>query len=301
MTQSNVEARPRATKSLSSVSTHCVARELGRGAGLLDSGPIDVGGLIVECAGATESGRRASNDDEFLVGPLSLPGTDERAQVLLVADGMGGLPCPQIASCIVTNVMYRHLVNALPLLSSTDDPQSLARIKESMKDLAQEGYAAGEHALGQLGNENGCQKTPGSTLTAAIVTRGFLLWMHAGDTRCYLLREGKLTLLTQDHNVFALIKQAGVEKVNPALKSYLTNCLGADTGPVRVDVGIERVVTGDWVIVCSDGLTNTLPDVDIAAIANGSARATDCARSLAKSAAQRGAKDNVTVAVARVS
>ena len=301
MTQPNVEGQPRTTKNPLSVTSHCAARELGRGAGLLDTGPIDVGGLVVECAGATESGRRASNDDEFLVGTLSLPGTDERAQVLLVADGMGGLPCPQIASCIVTNVMYRHLVHALRPLSSTTDAEALERLKESMKDLAQEGYAAGEQALGQLGSEKGCQKTPGSTLTAAIVTRGYLLWMHAGDTRCYLLRQGRLSLLTQDHNVFALIKQAGVEKVNPALKSYLTNCLGADTGPVRVDVGIERVMAGDQVIVCSDGLTNTLADADIASIANGSSRATDCARALAKSAAQRGAKDNVTVAVARIS
>lgn len=282
---------------------YCVGDSVGRVSGALSSGPVQIGELVVECAGATETGRRPTNDDEFLLARVctSEEGSgDDDAQVLLVADGMGGLPCSQVASCIATHVVYRQLERELPGLGD-----SLHGLLDRVTDVAQHAFSVGEHALTQLAEEGGYAKTPGTTLTVAIITRSRLFWMHAGDSRCYLLRDGALTQLTRDHNVFALIKQAGVARVNPALKSYLTNCIGADTGPVRVDVGIESLRPGDWILVCSDGLTNTLSEPHIHRLVVSSdsqeAKPAQIARSLVQAAVELGAKDNVTVTLARVS
>lgn len=272
--------------------TYSVGDVVGRVSGVLANGPVAVGGLAVECAGATESGPRASNDDAFLLARLWLPAD---AQVLLVADGMGGLPCAEAASCVVTQVMYQQLAKA-PFAVQAEHPDVLERVK----DFAQDAFGASEQALMQLASERGCAKTPGSTLTAALISGETLVWMHAGDSRCYLLRDGELSLLTSDHNVFSLIRQAGVEKVNPALKSYLTNCIGADTGPVKVDVGMTTLRAGDWVLLCSDGLTNALTDAEITRSVAPGVRPTELAQSLVTSAVNRGATDNVTVALARV-
>lgn len=272
--------------------TYSVGDVGGRVSGVLANGPVAMGGLAVECAGATESGPRSSNDDAFLLARVSLP-TD--AQVLLVADGMGGLPCADAASCVVTQVMYQQLEKARPAVHAEHSD-----VLEHIKDFAQSAFGASEQALMQLATERGCAKTPGSTLTAALISGGTLVWMHAGDSRCYLLRDGELSLLTSDHNVFSLIRQAGVEKVNPALKSYLTNCIGADTGPVKVDVGMTTLNPGDWVLVCSDGLTNALTDTEIIVSVTPDVQPAELAQSLVTSAVNRGATDNVTVALAHV-
>jgi protein phosphatase len=272
--------------------SYAVGDAVGRVSGVLATDPVAVGELVVECAGATETGPRSSNDDAFLMARVSVP---REAQVLLVADGMGGLPCAEVASCVVTQVMYRQLEKA----SLEVDPER-GDLLEHVSDFARSAFGASEDALMQLGSDRGLAKTPGSTLTAAVICGGTLVWMHAGDSRCYLLRGGQLWLLTSDHNVFSLIRQAGVERVNPALKSYLTNCIGADTGPVKVDVGMEPLKSGDWVLVCSDGLTNTLTDAEITSSATADVRPAALARTLVQSAVAKGARDNVTVAVAHV-
>jgi serine/threonine protein phosphatase PrpC len=282
---------------------YCVGDSVGRVSGALSSGPVRIGDLVVECAGATETGRRPTNDDEFLLARIRASdgvNDSDDAQVMLVADGMGGLPCSQVASCIATHVVYRQLERELPGLGD-----GLHGLVDRLSDVAQHAFSVGEHALAQLAEEGGYAKTPGTTLTAAIVFKSRLLWMHAGDSRCYLLREGALTQLTSDHNVFALIKQAGVARVNPALKSYLTNCIGADTGPVRVDVGMEPLRAGDWILVCSDGLTNTLSEPHVQRLLTSQdtqeVKPAEIARSLVQAAIELGAKDNVTVTLARVS
>lgn len=296
-----IGSKPEAGRGLAS-GQYRVGDALGRVSGVLSNGPVQVGGLTVECAGATETGCRPTNDDEFLLARISTreDSPDDDAQVILVADGMGGLPCSQVASCIATHVVYRQLERELLALGD-----SLHGLLDRVADVAQHAFSVGEHALAQLAKEGGYTRTPGTTLTVGIITRGRLLWMHAGDSRCYLLRDGALTQLTCDHNVFALIKQAGVARVNPALKSYLTNCIGADTGPVRVDVGMEPLRAGDCILVCSDGLTNTLSEPHIVRLVSSpdaqDAKPAEVARSLVQAAVELGAKDNVTVTLARVS
>jgi PPM family protein phosphatase len=141
-----------------------------------------------------------------------------------------------------------------------------------------------------------------TTLTAVVVDRGELTAAHVGDSRLYLLRDGRLTQLTKDHTVAGEKARIGLMSKARARehpdRSVLTRSLGREL-IVPIDRISNRLFRGDALLVCSDGLYNVLDEEQMAPLmAHGDAGA--ACRSLIDTANGRGTLDNVSAAVLRV-
>jgi protein phosphatase len=152
----------------------------------------------------------------------------------------------------------------------------------------------------------------GTTITCIAVHDGDLTLAHVGDTRAYLLRDGALTRLTADHSLVAAMVASGVITADEAQghpdSNKVLRSLGSqrELPPGYVD-GLEaafgapnlRLVVGDVLMLCSDGVWGTVDDSQIQAVLAEALDAQNAARALVDRALQGGAPDNATAVVAR--
>ena len=263
----------------------------------------------LECSGFSCTGAvRKSNADEFLMVDMSSPfdairyeaSREEPAnlrgsshgQLLLVADGIGSGGGGELASRLVVDTAQRYFKAQS---GRRDNDQStlgelVAMLHRSQEDMSREA--------------NGFDNRPiGTTVTAACLLGSTLHVLHAGDSRCYLLRDGKLRLLTTDHN----LAQQMVEShyLTPAaaresgLHHVLWNAITADSKVFTLDTIARKLRDGDLLLLCTDGLNKHLTDADILAILDSDLSPRDATRRLVDSAMEAGGTDNITVVVAR--
>src|SRR5262249_53933772 len=141
------------------------------------------------------------------------------------------------------------------------------------------------------------------TLTAAYSLGVDLFIVHVGDSRAYLYRSGELRRLTKDHTLAQAMADAGYispeEVPRHAKRKTLTNYLGGHHGKVKADLRWLRLANGDRLLLCTDGLFEMVDEPSIARILHERDQPRDAAQALLDEALERGAKDNVTVIVAR--
>jgi protein phosphatase len=160
-------------------------------------------------------------------------------------------------------------------------------------------------ALNEAIAENRRLAGMGTTLTICYTTGPELFVLHAGDSRAYLHRGGTLKRLTRDHTVSQELIDAGLAEPGSrqarATRHVLTNYLGGPSDELNVDVIQRRLADGDRLLLCTDGLTDLVPDAEIAQVLNAHPRPDDACSTLVDLALQRGGRDNVTVIVANYS
>ena len=243
----------------------------------MDVGPTpEEGATRVRTAGASRAGRvRSVNQDAFFAGPVAARGV-----LALVADGMGGHQTGEVASARATEAVRRQLA-----ASRGHPPVALAKaIQAANREVL-------EHARADPRHEG-----MGTTLTAILVDDQVGLIAHVGDSRAYLLREGELLPLTEDHSWVAERVKQGLlteeEARRHRWRNVITNALGA-TDRFRLDLAHLELRAGDRVLVASDGVTSLLSEPLIQEmLANGSPE--EIAERLLDAADERGSPDNVT-------
>jgi len=244
---------------------------------------------VVRAAGLSDRGRvRPGNEDHYLIGPVvagsalwtvELDDDDPRfaSEGLLcaVADGLGGHAGGEVASRATLEVYA-----AAGLADRDPTGVWLARLAPRAHER-NEALAGADPALQGMG----------TTIVGVHVRRGECTVLHAGDSRCYRLREGFLQQLTKDH----ALPSGGVGS------APLTNCLGAGGRcEPQVQAGVE-LRPGDGLLLCSDGLSNAVRDlVELEALANGPGTPADRVRRLVDAANTAGGPDNVTVILIEV-
>lgn len=216
---------------------------------------------------------RPHNEDSFLAA----------APVFLVADGMGGHSRGAAASTAVVQA-FEPLAGR-PWVSAADLQAAVARA------------AAGVAALGGDGSP------PGSTLSGAALTEqdGHPCWLvfNVGDSRVYLLRDGRLEQITVDHSRRQELLEAGASPESIQVgRNVITRALGAgQAGVPAVDQWLVPAAQGDRVLVCSDGLSAEVTAVFLLATLQSVTDAQDAARALVAAALAAGGSDNVTALV----
>jgi protein phosphatase len=146
--------------------------------------------------------------------------------------------------------------------------------------------------------EPGC-KGMGTTLTGAYTVGPHAFIAHVGDSRAYLYHQGDLTQLTRDHTLAQECRDLGLPVLARSWYHTLTNCLGGGNKEIRVEfhhLGLEH---GDRLLLCTDGLTDMVSDVEIAGILARHTHPQEAAQALVDLALERGGKDNVTVVLAQ--
>lgn len=218
---------------------------------------------------------RDHNEDSLVVTP----------PLFAVADGMGGHAAGEVASEIAVRVLSE-------LAPEHPDGEALGRaIEEANRGVIQ----AAREGRGRQGM--------GTTMTAAMLEGERLVIAQVGDSRAYLLHQGKLQQLTRDHSLMADMIEAGQltpeEARTHPQRSVITRALGSDAH-LHPDIYEINVETGDRLLICSDGLSGMIFDDQIE---NTLRRVQDpqrCASQLVNEAIAAGGHDNVTVIVADV-
>jgi protein phosphatase len=269
--------------------------------------------LAVTSYGLTDRGRvRASNEDNFLTAELartmwvhqtSLPQRHvrharNRGHIFLVADGMGGHEAGEVASALTVASIEEfalHILRRFSNLKATDEQGMLKDFRSALQEANARIFE--ETALHpQLSGM-------GTTLTLAFVSNWKLFVVHAGDSRCYLFRGGKLRQLTADHTwVGELLRHGLLNPEQAAEHPYrhvVTNVLGGTEAAVQADVQHIDLERGDVILLCSDGLTDMLDDGKIAGILQEQSIPQAACERLVAAANEQGGKDNVTAIVAR--
>jgi protein phosphatase len=142
-----------------------------------------------------------------------------------------------------------------------------------------------------------------TTVVACILRHDRLTVAHAGDSRCYLIRQGQAELLTRDHTVARDQARLGVLSASEAAaapsRHILSRSLGADLF-VNVDLAEHTLAPGDVLALCCDGLHNSVEGADIAVAVAGGADLTAAARNLVDLANERDGSDNISVQLVRI-
>jgi serine/threonine protein phosphatase PrpC len=230
--------------------------------------------LFLRAAALTDIGRvRRENEDRFLF--------DEEGMAFGVADGVGGLPGgAQAAELAITLI-----ADALQTVPAGRDPDLVTIVCDANRTVAEIGM--------QLSPNLGI----GTTLTVGCVRKGVFHIAHVGDSRCYLSRAGKFTCLTQDHSVEneARLRRARGEVVyyHEANRNALTRCIGQPVLP-DVDVIVRPLAAGDRYLFCTDGVTRTVSDADLASLMEKFDAPQPALEAIVKLALRRGGPDNVT-------
>lgn len=267
--------------------------------------PVDVafGGL------SHRGNVRERNEDHFVVlrrtrrcetlltnAPLDgLTAPDEHAFVFIVADGMGGAACGDLASQLALQAGFEWGARSAQWLMKMNDTQA-----ETLPDRAKSWANFIQAALREKVKDNPSLAGMGTTLTAACAIGASLVVSHIGDSRAYLLREGVLHRLTRDHTVAQELIDAGYPAENlGAFRHLLTNCLGAADRPVKIELVKIELAPGDGLLLCTDGLVDALTEEQLAAILNSHDAPQDACSAAVAAALETPARDNITAVFAR--
>lgn len=144
-----------------------------------------------------------------------------------------------------------------------------------------------------------------TTMTVALTHGQDLIVGHIGDSRAYLHHEGKLRRLTRDHTVAERLLEEGIDPGNDQLLNQLRNvlmhALGGAECECQPDTSDHHLEDGDQLLLCTDGLTDLVPEHEIELVLNSVDSAETACRTLVNLALNNGGQDNVTVIVARYS
>jgi PPM family protein phosphatase len=222
---------------------------------------------------ATDTGKkRRRNEDDYVVAP----------PLFAVADGMGGAQAGELASSLAAGAVR-------------DDDAEVGTGERHVAELIQEA----NRRVYKRSSEDAAVSGMGTTMTIALVEDGVVAFGHVGDSRAYLIRQGGLEQLTEDHSLVAELVRSG--KLSPEeaethpQRSVITRALGTDPD-VDVDTFSVQAEPGDLFMLCSDGLTSMVDDdLILETVESHRSNLQGAAKALIRAANKGGGEDNITV------
>ena len=248
--------------------------------------------LTIEARGITDVGqRRNHNEDAFLV--------EERLGLFVVADGMGGHAGGGTASQLAVETIRSAVAHAREhepeRFGSTGADDT--RVPDLLRDAVEEAC----EVIFKTAQADPDLSGMGTTVTAVLVDGATAFVAHVGDSRCYLLREGRIYQVSEDHSLVNEQLKAGAISADEARTSRFKNIITRSVGfeqQVVVDLMGLDLEPGDALVVCCDGLSNLVDDPEILSIVSESPIDLAPGRLVAL-ANDRGGDDNITVIVVR--
>ncbi len=235
----------------------------------------------LEFAGLSDVGRsRSRNEDNFDI--------NREIGLAVVCDGMGGHAGGDIASRTVVEVVISSILRDG---KSGQDAETLIRAAIHQAN----------HRLLALNQQRGFPEGRGMGTTVVglwqIAGTNRILVFHAGDSRLYRLRAGELRQITRDHSLYQAWLDAGAHG-QPPHRNIIVRALGTTTD-ADPDVETQTVCPGDLLLICSDGLTGMVSDLEIADILGTAGKLPAACKQMVDLANEKGGHDNVTVVLAR--
>ena len=256
---------------------------------------------------------RPNNEDSFLVMRFergmqtlltNLP-TDqisdryqERGYAMFVADGMGGMEAGEVASRTAIGTLVDLIIQTPDWIMRSD----AERAEEVLRRM-EERFGQLPDALNKRVNSEPNLSGMGTTLTMAVSLGADLVIAHVGASRAYLFSDSQLLHLTSDQTVAQLLADTGVIRREEVSKHHarrvLTGAITASGERAEVELHHLKLIDGDQLLLCSDGLTEMVTDAQISAELEKQGPAENACRALVDLALERGGHDNVTVVLGR--
>jgi protein phosphatase len=234
-------------------------------------------------AGTDRGLLRDINEDSYMI----IPGCSDTSCAFVIADGLGGHNSGEIASRMAVEYIRDNL-DAAGCFDGENASEKLEALVKKVNTAVYERSLGGAEVSGM-----------GTTLTMAVITGSTLTAAHVGDSRLYLIRNGVIRQLTDDHSYIGeLVRQGKLtreEAEKHPRKNIITRAIGS-CPELEVDIISHRIEADDIYVLCTDGLTNMVSESEIVEIVSGSEPETACAR-LIEAANRQGGEDNITVIV----
>jgi len=232
----------------------------------------------------TDPGRaRDNNEDAIAIDVPSLLG--------VLADGMGGYNAGEIASGMATAFIKSEMTRWLAETGKNAKVREIRRALEICVDNA-------NRSIFNASGSNPQYSGMGTTLVVGVFHGATLILGHIGDSRCYRLRGGALSQITKDHSLLQEQIDAGLitpeQAVGSSIKNLVTRALGVED-VVMLETNEHQVEAGDCYLLCSDGLSDMVDDVEIASILRGPVPMDQKADILVAVANEHGGRDNISV------
>ena len=248
--------------------------------------------MVLEFARATDAGRVRDHNEDCL--GFALPATAAQAQshgwLFAVADGVGGQALGEVASSTAIETLLAGFRQSAG--GESHSPLLRRLIQAANQAVYERGRAASPGGVAIA-----------TTIVACAFRYNRVVVGHVGDSRCYLVRSGEAALLTRDHTVSAEQVRLGIisarEGGESANRHLLSRSLGNDLF-VSVDIADHMVLPGDVLLLCSDGLHNSVGFSDMVRLLGPDGNLEIGARELVALANQRDGGDNITVQAIRV-
>lgn len=231
----------------------------------------------MEYTALTDVGKkRTNNEDSYLINDKG------RQKLFIIADGMGGHNAGEVASGEACRMVDKYI--------QTHD----GSIDEVLR-------SAVRHANRELfirASENNAMSGMGTTIDVLLAEKNKIHVAHVGDSRVYIISRDSVRKITHDHSVVGMMMDSGSiteeeARVHPQ-RNLITRAVGTAM-TVEVDIVNETIHNGEWVLMCTDGLTNMVPKDEICRIVTTASNITAAANKLVEKAKENGGDDNITV------
>ncbi|MEG1632519.1 MAG: Stp1/IreP family PP2C-type Ser/Thr phosphatase [Oscillospiraceae bacterium] len=236
--------------------------------------------------GITDRGKvRRENQDSFLIERIDSRG----CLVAVLCDGMGGAKAGNVASDVAAKAFMTHAVTKLTA-SRLKRPDCAAIMTQACADANNMVYSYSCFDSEYTGM--------GTTMVAAVMDESRTFVLNVGDSRAYKISRGRATQITRDHSLVQEMVDRGditpEEARSHPRRNVITRVLGVDER-VPCDIFAPKLMRGDMLLLCSDGLTNMLDDDELSAFAKSHGDPLSLGKALMGESLARGARDNVTI------
>jgi protein phosphatase len=245
--------------------------------------------------------RRLSNEDAYLV--------DNELGLYVVADGMGGHNAGEVASGEAVDTLHGMVKRAHAALEDVEQltggadaqAEAVLPVMRKTQRLVESAVQAATYMVFGLGEANPERKGMGTTMSVLLQRGEYAITAQVGDSRIYMMRDGRVEQVTEDHTLVAWQLKKGLITAEEARHSRQKNVITRAVGSreyVQVDTRSFPVRSADRFLLCSDGLHGYLDDREVAALMAGTVH--EVAARAVELANQRGGRDNITAVVVEV-
>ena len=248
--------------------------------------------LDVQFGQASDFGKVRTNNEDAMASyiPASRSLVRSHGFLFVVADGVGGMDLGEVASATATSVLVEHFAKAQAdsmLISLL--PRLIERANSAVHDCSLDPKYQG--------------KKMATTIVACAIRYDQAIVSHVGDSRCYLVRNGRARQITQDHTLVNEQRKVGLISAEEVATSDSRHVLLRSLGPemfVSPDTVAVSLQAGDTLVLCTDGLHDEMKEDEIARIVSQKHTADELAKELVARAVEIDGGDNTTAQVIRV-
>ncbi len=249
----------------------------------------------VAIAMLTDVGRVRDNNEDAIA-------FDPELGLLLLSDGMGGYQAGEVASAIANETVLNRVRREARAIRTAAEDRDQANWPQTL--LLQESVKQAHKAIHETAASRPECTGMGTTIVAVWLHQNRMSIAHVGDSRLYRFRLGELTQITRDHSLVEEMIARGEYSRQDAQrmvrKNIVTRALGAE-GEVKVELNDRSLEIGDLLLLCSDGLSDMVPDESIRVTMRQYHDDLEAgAQQLVQQALRAGGKDNVSVILARI-